>query len=101
MTPYVSFPGAHEGKEALAAAQRRSVVIGSTGRVLAKKYKAAASQRARQLRPIFDRLSREGIHGPARIVEALNSRGVPSPSGTGKWHRPTVHRVLRRMAELS
>jgi DNA invertase Pin-like site-specific DNA recombinase len=87
-------------KEALAAAKRRGVDIGATGRILAKKYKAAAIRRARRLRPLFDRLSREGVHGPARLVEALNSRGVPSPSGRGEWHRPTVHRVLRRMAVL-
>jgi DNA invertase Pin-like site-specific DNA recombinase len=87
-------------KEALAAAKRRGVVIGATGRILAKRYKAAASRRARELRPLFHRLSRQGIHGPARLVEALNSRGVPSPSGMGKWHRPTVHRVLRRLAVL-
>jgi DNA invertase Pin-like site-specific DNA recombinase len=87
-------------KEALAAAKRRGVVIGATGRILAMRYKAAASRRAHELRPLFNRLSREGIHAPARLVEALNSRGVPSPSGTGKWHRPTVHRVLRRMAAL-
>ena len=84
-------------KEALAAAKRRGVVIGATGRILAKRYKAAASRRARALRPLFNRLSREGIRGPARLVEALNSRGVPSPSGAGKWHRPTVHRILRRL----
>ena len=87
-------------KEALAAAKRRGVVIGATGRILAKRYKAAASRRARELRPLFIHLGCEGIHGPARLVEALNSRGVPSPSGAGKWHRPTVHRVLRRMAVL-
>ena len=87
-------------KEALAAAKRRGVVIGATGRILAKRYKAAASRRASELRPLFIRLSREGIHTPARLVEALNRRGVPSPSGAGKWHRPTVHRVLRRMAVL-
>jgi DNA invertase Pin-like site-specific DNA recombinase len=87
-------------KEALAAAKRRGVVIGATGRILAKRYKAEASQRARELRPLFYRLGREGIHGPARLVEALNSRSIPTPSGTGKWHGPTVHRVLRRMAVL-
>ena len=87
-------------KEALAAAKRRGVVIGETGRVLAKRYTAAASLRARELRPLFNLLSREGIHTPARIVEALNRRGVPSPNGTGKWHRPTVHRVFRRIAVL-
>lgn len=86
-------------KEALAAAKRRGVDIGATGRIRAKKYKAAAVRRAKELRPLFDRLSREGIHGPTRLVEALNRRGVPSPSGSGKWHRPTVHRLLRRLAE--
>jgi DNA invertase Pin-like site-specific DNA recombinase len=84
-------------KEALAAAKRRGVDIGATGRVLARRHKAAAKRRACALRPLFMRLSREGIHEPARLVEALNSRGVPPPSGTGMWHRPTVHRVLRRL----
>lgn len=87
-------------KEALAAAKRRGVDIGATGRALARRHKAAAKRRACVFRPLFMRLSREGIRGPARLVEALNSRGVPSPSGAGKWHRPTVHRVLRRMAVL-
>ena len=84
-------------KEALAAAKRRGVDIGATGRILAMKYRAAALRCAHELRPLFKRLRREGIDSPARLVEALNSRGVPPPSGTGKWHRPTVHRVLRRM----
>jgi DNA invertase Pin-like site-specific DNA recombinase len=85
-------------KEALAAAKRRGVVIGATGRLLALKYRAAAVRRAWELRPLFDRLAGEGIREPGRLVEALNGRGVPSPSGRGRWHRSTVHRVLRRMA---
>jgi DNA invertase Pin-like site-specific DNA recombinase len=84
-------------REALAAAKRRGVDIGATGRWLAKRHKAEALRRAQTLRPLFKRLGREGIRSPAQLVEALNSRGVPSPSGTGKWHRPTVHRVLRRI----
>ena len=84
-------------KEALAAAKRRGVVIGATGRALARRHKASALRRALELRPLFKCLEREGIRAPARLVEVLNSRGVPSPNGRGKWHRPTVHRVIRRL----
>jgi len=84
-------------KEALAAAKRRGVDIGATGRLLAKRHKAAALRRARELRPLFIRLTREGIRSPTGLVEGLNSRGVPTPSGSGRWHRVTVHRVLRRL----
>lgn len=85
-------------KEALAAAKRRGVNIGATGRVLARRHKAAALKRAHKFRPLFDRLRHEGVTGPARLVETLNSRGILSPSGIGKWHGPTVHRILRRLA---
>ncbi len=50
-------------KEALAAAKRRGIDIGATGRLLAIKYRAAAVRRARELRPLFDRLSREVFTG--------------------------------------
>lgn len=88
-------------KEALAAAKRRGVKIGVTGRILAKRHKALALQRARALRPVFDDLRRNGIRKPVAIVIALNTRGVPPPSGTGRWHRATVHRLLQRLAVLS
>jgi DNA invertase Pin-like site-specific DNA recombinase len=87
-------------KEALAAAKRRGVKIGATGRVLAERHKALAFRRARALRPVFDELRRGGILKPVAITNALNARGVPPPSGTGQWHRATVHRLLQRLAIL-
>ena len=84
-------------KEALAAAKRRGVDIGATGRKLARRHKAIAMQRARALRPIFDELHRIDIRKPVQIAEALNRRGVAPPSGSGLWHRVTVHRTLRRL----
>jgi len=85
-------------KEALAAAKRRGVKIGATGRILAARHKALALRRARALRPVFNELRRHGIFKPVAITVALNAQGVPTPSGTGRWHRVTVHRVLRRLA---
>ncbi len=87
-------------KEALAAAKRRGVDIGATGRILAARHRAAALERARLLRPLFEQLQKRGIRQPVQIAEELNLRGVVSPSGNGKWHRVTVHRTLRRLKIL-
>lgn len=87
-------------REALAAAKRRGVDIGATGRILARRYKVLALKRARFLRPVFDELRRADIRTPVDITQALNHKGVPTPSGLGRWHRVTVHRVLRRLAIL-
>jgi DNA invertase Pin-like site-specific DNA recombinase len=83
-------------KEALAAAKRRGVDIGATGRVLAVRHKAEALERADKLRPIFERLRAQGVSRPTGLVEALNNMELPPPSGVGTWHRVTVSRTLRR-----
>jgi DNA invertase Pin-like site-specific DNA recombinase len=87
-------------KEALAAAKRRGVDIGATGRVLAMRHKAVALERARALQLLFEQLRKRGVCRPVLIVEELNRRGVAPPSGNGKWHRVTVHRTLHRLAIL-
>lgn len=87
-------------REALAAAKRRGVKIGATGRILAARHKALALERAKALGPLFDDLRRNGVRKPVAIVIALNARGVPTPSGIGRWHGATVHRVLRRLTIL-
>jgi DNA invertase Pin-like site-specific DNA recombinase len=84
-------------KEAMAAAKRRGVIIGATGRVLAARWKREACERAQPLSPVFETLRSEGVVKPARLVEALNAGGVPPPSGSGRWHNVTVHRTLRRL----
>jgi DNA invertase Pin-like site-specific DNA recombinase len=88
-------------KEALAAAKRRGVVIGATGRILAMRYKVEALERAATFRPMFHELHRNGIQKPVQIAEALNQRGIPPPSGRGRWHRVTVHRTLHRLGTFS
>jgi DNA invertase Pin-like site-specific DNA recombinase len=84
-------------KEALAAAKRRGVDIGATGRVLAARHKEKALERAGSFRMIFHELHQRGIQKPVQIAEALNQMGVVPPGGNGRWHRVTVHRTLRRL----
>jgi DNA invertase Pin-like site-specific DNA recombinase len=85
-------------KEALAAAKRRGVEIGATGRERAKRYKTEAMDRAAELRPVIEELREAGFTHVRQVRDELNRRGVPSPGG-GRWHLPTVHRTLRRMSE--
>lgn len=88
-------------KEALAAAKRRGIDIGASGRILARCHKRLALKRAGKLMPLFEKLWHEGIHTPSAIRDELNRRGIAPPSGNGRWHGPTVHRTLRRLEILA
>lgn len=83
-------------KDALAAAKAKGTVLGSNGKALAAKNRAAAMER---LAPLSDRLQamRESGMSVRRMIAALNDEGVPSPAG-GKWHPANLHRALGRLA---
>ena len=84
-------------KEALAAAKARGVVIGATGRVLALRHAANAQERARGYEALFRQVAAEGVvHTTKGFRDALNGLGVPGPGG-GRWHVPTVWKVLLRL----
>jgi DNA invertase Pin-like site-specific DNA recombinase len=83
-------------KEALAAAKRRGVVIGATGRVLALRHVAEAQERAFSYEAHFRQLAANGIVTTSGFRDALNSLGVPGPGG-GRWHVPTVWKTLLRL----
>lgn len=87
-------------KEALAAAKRRGVIIGATGREKAKRYKAEAVERALALVPVIEELRAHGFVQVRQIRDELNRRRVPSPGG-GRWHLPTTHRQLVRIAHAN
>lgn len=83
-------------REALAAAKRRGVVIGATGRVLAQRYRQEAQEKAQAFRPAFLQAAKEGARTTAQFRDSLNSSGVRSPGG-GRWHLPNTFRTLRRL----
>ncbi len=84
-------------KEALAAAKARGVVLGANGKNLARQHKAEANKRAADLEGTIRQLRAEGVVTVRQITAELNQRNVPTAKG-GKWHIPTTHRLLKRLA---
>lgn len=63
---------------------------------LAAWRKAHTIQKAGDLRSTVEGLQAQGITTVRGMVEALNARSVPTPRG-GRWHVPSVHRLLQRL----
>jgi len=83
-------------KEALAAAKRRGVVIGATGRALAIRHAREATDRAQGYRAAFQEVSAGGARTTAQFRDALNAANLPGPGG-GRWHLPNTYRTLKRL----
>jgi DNA invertase Pin-like site-specific DNA recombinase len=81
-------------KDALAAKKAQGVKLGGLN-AKGIENRAAALDRAEQLRPIFGELA--GLSA-RKIAAALNARKIPTPAG-GEWHAATVIRVQKRLSE--
>lgn len=86
-------------REALAAAKRRGVNIGATGRVLAARHKANALKRAKDYIPVIQEMRRCGITRIREMRDELNRRQVPSP-GLGSWHLLNTHKTIKRIDRI-
>ena len=83
-------------KEALAAAKRRGVVIGETGRVLARRHQEEAQIRASSYREAMANALQTGARTTKQIRDHLNREGIAGPGG-GRWHLPNTYRTLQRL----
>lgn len=94
-------------REALAAAKRRGVKLGSPQNLTAegrrKGYEVSAEargdtadQRAKDLAPIIAEEQRAGVTSLRELAAALDRRGIPASRG-GPWSAVQVARVLRRI----
>lgn len=83
-------------KEALAAAKRRGVVIGATGRELAKRHREQAGAKAQTYWPVVREMWNAGILTTRAMRDELNRRGVVSPGG-GRWHLLNTHKLISRL----
>lgn len=83
-------------KEALAAAKARGVVIGETGRLLARRHADQALEKARGYEATLHQIAAQGACTTRSFRDELNRLGVPGPGG-GRWHLPTVWKVLLRL----
>ncbi len=83
-------------KEALAAAKRRGVDVGASGRVLAQRHRQEALERAKGFAEAFRSVAASGARTTAQFRDELNRQGLPGPGG-GRWHLPNTYRTLRRL----
>ncbi len=89
-------------KAGLAAAKRRGVKLGVHGKkVLSKQNKRAADQFARSMTEHMEALERQGYTTLMEKTEALNRRGIPTASGSGRWYISTVHNLVKRIEALA
>jgi hypothetical protein len=56
-----------------------------------------AEARAADLAPVIADIRRGGVTSLKGIARALNARGVPTATGTGRWEIPQVRRMLARL----
>lgn len=82
-------------KAALAAAKDRGTELGKHGKVLAARNQAEAMDRLEPISADLLALKAEGL-SIRKMVDALNSRSIPSPAG-GKWHPASLHKALARL----
>lgn len=85
---------------ALQAAKRNGVVLGKHGReVLSKVNRFNADMFAQKMKPIIDGLKHKGMVTIRAIVAELNRLKIPT-YGKRKWHKTSVHNLLRRIDDL-
>lgn len=87
-------------KEALQAAKRRGVQLGTHGKVvLSKQNKEAARSFAKKMKPTIVKLNKEGFKSIRSIRDELNKRKVPTYRNNGEqWHYSNVYNLMRRIS---
>jgi DNA invertase Pin-like site-specific DNA recombinase len=80
-------------RAALQAAKARGVRLGQNGVRLAESNRAAAIDRANEIKPVLKELSGLSIR---QIAAELTARGIATPHG-GRWHPQSVIRVMQRL----
>ena len=81
-------------EQALAAAKRRGVILGSYAKAWRGKIRPDVRERALAFAPHVAAIRADGHTTVRAITEQLNARGVKSHHGA-RWHVPAVFRLLR------
>ena len=86
-------------KDGLAAAKARGVVLGANSAILKAKHCQAANQHATTIVDALRAIPEEDRPNIASLTREMNNRRIPTTKG-GAWHRQSVYRLLRRLADL-
>lgn len=87
-------------KAALQEAKRRGVLLGKYGKQLAIRNKEASKKFAAQLYPIITKLKSEGYASIQSITDELNKRKVSTYRSGARWHKSTVHKMIRTYNDM-
>lgn len=87
-------------KAALQIAKNRGVELGKYGKVLAQYNHDAAISFSQKLRPVIEDLKTEGFATVEALTNELNKRNIPAYRKGAKWHKSTVHTLLKRIARV-
>ena len=84
-------------KAALRAAKSRGVELGANGKyILSIRNREASKAFAKKMKPIVEKLQKEGFRTVREITAELNRRNVPTYHKHGRrWHLATVHKILK------
>lgn len=87
-------------KAALKAARARGQQLGNPRLgELNDRHRTRADAFAREMAPVVAALRAEGFATLEALCGELNRRRVPTSRG-GRWHLPTVHRLVKRLDRL-
>lgn len=83
-------------REALQAAKRRGVKLGTAIKWLLRKRRREYKAFAMKLKPKIRLLQKRGYRSVRELVSVLNEKGVKTfTGGETRWHISTVHRLLK------
>ncbi len=89
-------------KAALKAAKARGVKLGNPDLDTANAVRIRnADAFARSMATTIEELRGQGVVSLRAIAAELNRRGMPTASGKGRWHLPTVHALLQRIERVT
>lgn len=82
-------------KLALREAKKRGVELGKNGKALAAYNKQASIDFRQRMLPVLEGIKGEGFSTLEAITKELNRRHIPTFRNGAKWHRSTVHSMLK------
>jgi DNA invertase Pin-like site-specific DNA recombinase len=84
-------------KEALDAARKRGVKLGTNGKMLSQVNRKAAEDFAFKLLPLLKKLKEKGMTSVRAVSRELNRRRIPTFRGDCRWHPSTVSILMNRL----
>lgn len=84
-------------KAALQVAKSKGKKLGKFGKVLAKRNIKRSQAFIKRMKPILQKLLKQGIHRAKDIVAFLNSKEIRTYRKGGIWHIGSVYHLLQKM----